>query len=417
MGALATKLEPFVRELDLTAESEHFRIKYSLREKPSGRGNASGGVCDAVMIPTILDGLERLYSKLTRPPHSRQGPVVEPQAKKTLVYVLDLAAVGPGYGWPSSDHAIDPPHPPFICLPARTEHPTLDAALQYARVAAIHEATHVFNARERPIGKFSYFLWRWLNEGMAVFLETVLAGGCPDYLQYCLNWVDRPERPLDDPQACYQAAMFVRCLEKTAGEGFVSQLWTQADEEEPPVAALARMLADEKNLVFASASHEDLFGWVYCRDAYFLLDPTSTCFSPEVFARFGGRAVTEAFALGRGGRAAARDRLDHLGCRYYLIRPVGHVSGVEVRLTPRSTKGAGVLKAQLAVAAQDMRRGQTVLLRSQPSSAASEPMPVAAARLDLAAAGPIDHVVLVIANCGDEAGSDGQEYGLTIKAV
>jgi hypothetical protein len=134
-------LQPFVAELNLQAQSEHFLVRYSLRQPEYGRGNILGGVRHAAFVPTVVDGLEHAYSRLIQPPHSRLAPVVNPEVGKTLVYLFDLAAVGPRFGWPFTASEADVNRTPFICLPTRPHHPTFDAVMQYMSVAVRKGAT------------------------------------------------------------------------------------------------------------------------------------------------------------------------------------------------------------------------------------------------------------------------------------
>jgi hypothetical protein len=415
---LDSLLKKIVDRLDHSMESEHFIVRYTLRNPIVGPGAGAWGVRDPALVPLILGSLERLYATMTGLPHHRKPPIVPPQTGKTPVYVFELTALGPGFGSPFT--FADTSGIPFICLPARSFEAAMHFAHQRAAVEAVHEATHVFNAVERPFldGTISQ-PWRWLNEGMAVCMETVVLPGCSDCLRYWLDWLDIPQMPLDHQDGSYQASMFVKYLENTEGHGFVSDVWKKAAPNDMPLEAIARAL-DARNKVFASATCKDVFASGYCMDSYFLLDPSSGCFSPELFARFTGRAAAAAFRIQKGQQAKYKNRLDHLACHYYPIRVDRTVSREEITLTSELTVGTPVLKGEITTVTQDMRRGEVVALEP-PSESGTANNTV---RATVTVPSDLDHFVLVVTNCGVTGAADNpppynddrQEYEITILA-
>src|SRR5262249_19184128 len=127
-----------------------------------------------------------------------------------------------------------------------------------------------------------------------------------DWLRFALDWVDRPERSLDDPDALYQSAFFVRYINRlTGGPGFLNQVWQHTQttwnsvilDRLTPLSALT-MEFKKHSKEFCSASKDDVFANDYCFDSYFLNDPTSHGYDPLVFARFKERAVTRTWRMG-----------------------------------------------------------------------------------------------------------------------
>jgi hypothetical protein len=137
-------------------------------------------------------------------------------------------------------------------------------------------------------------------------MEMEIYHGVREWLGFALNWVDRPEVPLDAEGAEYQAGLFVRyVVQRTGDRAFPTRLWTPPAEgsilgsgkpfpEDLPLQALQRVFA-ARGEVFCSAdpSETDVFASGYCMDAYFLSDRSSRCFLPEVHERYGNRAVTQ----------------------------------------------------------------------------------------------------------------------------
>jgi hypothetical protein len=196
--------------LTFEAKSEHFLVHYGLRNPVKGRGLGAHGVRDRVIVQTYLHSLERLYQHLTAKPWSRPRPAVS-DSRRVEVYVFDISELIPADGSPFTSSADSTP---FICLPAGSYEPSPQAELHRAAAEAIHEATHVFNHRERPLGGPNSGPWEWVDEALAVLMEITLIPGNQDHFRFLKNWVEIPEVPLDNWAARYQAGLFACYLEK-----------------------------------------------------------------------------------------------------------------------------------------------------------------------------------------------------------
>jgi hypothetical protein len=258
-------------------------------------------------------------------------------------------------------------------LPCRTTLPTLRAELEYITVAAAHEAAHVFNWVERlPKNRLLFEEWRWFNEATAVFMEWATFPRFHNYLEYSLDWSDRPERPLDSFEGQYGTAMFVRYLARRWKPAFVSEVWMNATLLEKPLETIERLKGvpgQQRCQCFAS----------YALDAYFLTDRRSRCYAPDVDRRYRGRALQDSFDLSAGINLPLLDgAVPHLACHYYRFYPQpGKPVGFQWNV------GAD-LEVTAAVADGKLCRAQIVNLQ-------------AGVPATLAASG-VDHIVLVVSN-------------------
>src|SRR4030095_3920510 len=70
-------------------ESDHFLIRYGLRNPRKGKGLGPDGVADSVLARSYRNSLERLYMTITQPPWNRPAPQVGSYGK-TIVYICDI---------------------------------------------------------------------------------------------------------------------------------------------------------------------------------------------------------------------------------------------------------------------------------------------------------------------------------------
>jgi hypothetical protein len=395
-------LKSIIEKLPLRVESDHFRIHYGLRNPVKGKGLGPSGVQNRGLILTYLSALEQLYRAMINLPWSRRKPVAGDDGR-TNVYVFDTSELISSDGSPFM-HA-DFEGIPYICLPSRSFEPSIQAEMHRAAAEAAHEGVHIFNYRERPLNSVHWRPWAWFDEALAVFMETHLIAGNHDHFRFLKNWIDLPEAPLDDWSARYQAGMFACYLEKRI-PGFINQVWTESEQTEEPLEAMARLLPDGQKFVSCDPNVKDIFASGYCMDSYFLWDHESDNLAPELFVRFGERAITESFVVRPGQQEmSSGERLDHLACRYYRIYFKGEVQSLQVRVQSEDPAGLTSLKAELAEVTAEMRRGVIEPLRPvlAPAGTAPGSLAVELIRLD---AEELDHLALVVTNCGTRAARD-----------
>lgn len=409
--------KPPESDFPMSLESEHFILYFGLRNPLHGKGLGVAGVRDRVVVLTYLDGLERLYSVMTSPPWNRKPPIVD-TGGKTRVYIYN-SEIAP-YTAEDAFADTDPPggRVPYIVLLSRSAEPTTEAELRRATAEAVHEATHVFNSRERPFHELASAAWEWFDEAMAVFMETVVVPGNPDYFRFILNWIDMPELSLDDRRARYQAGMFIRYLAKRIGPNFINEVWMQSKKNETPLIALERVLQKyDPGRKLISSNEPDIFASGYCMEPYFLWDHESKGHAPDIFVRYGERAVCESSVLrlptteesvSSTDLYESEGTLDHLACHYYRYYVTASVSGVRFQLTTTPFLDSTTpLKAEIAIATADKRRRPQIRILSNTESEFSGDTVLLSTDLTIDDPDNIDHIVLVVSNCGTRANFGG----------
>jgi hypothetical protein len=407
----------FPREM----KSEHFVIHYGLRNPNEGKGRSCDGVRDHTLILTYLESLERLYELMTSHPWSRPAPIVD-VGGRTHVFAFNHPAItadDPFAVQPSAKQGSVP----FIVLPCRSHETTTQAELQRAAAEAVHEATHVFNYTERPYDDFNSQNWEWFDEAFAVFMETKVLAGNPDYVRFLMNWIDMPETPLDHSSAKYQAGMFVRYLAKRLGNEFINNVWVNADPRDDPLTAIQKLLGNRFRVVDPDPTVQDLFASGYCMDPYFLWDHESAGLATDVFTRYGERAISESCGLREGSPMwSAKGYLDHLACRYYRVYPKGNLSQMTISMATHNGTAVKRLKAEVAIVTTERRRKDP---RPRPLLPVATPQPAQNELLSTTfhdlQVDEIDHLVLVVANCGqrpdkedDRDHDDDIEYTISV---
>jgi hypothetical protein len=299
-----------------------------------------------------------------------------------------------------------------------------------AMADAVHEATHVFDWRERPLCDLNTALdldrnplwWWWMHEAMALYMETVVLRDNDDFHRFVRHWVVLPEIPLDAWHPGYQAGLFLCYLSDRLGPEIINRIWTPSDPAEKPLQALERVL-QEKGVKFSSPNpdDDDVFASGYCMDSYFLKD---ACHARNVFERHGERAISASHQLSLGESPPSEDTLDHLACRYYRFFLERRIAKLQVRLLTAGRESGTNLKAELAIVTKQMQRGSTYKLRSSIRPMAIEEPIELFAEISEIPHGDIDHVVLVVSNCafrGMDSNSrtdhyDGQQYTVNVTA-
>ncbi|HMG73132.1 MAG TPA: DUF6055 domain-containing protein [Pyrinomonadaceae bacterium] len=414
---------PPASSFPLEMKSDHFIIHYGMRNPYGGKGRGCEGVRDNTLVLTYLEALERLYDIMTEEPWSRPPPIVD-VGKRTHVFAHDSGAYTADDPFADTSPEWLGRSVPFIVLPCRSDETTTQAELQRAAAEAVHEGTHVFNYTNRPYDSLTSRNWEWFDEAFAVFMETMVVAGNPDYIRFLMNWVDMPEVPLDHPSAKYLAGMFVRYLSKRLGNRWVNDVWVKSVEREDPLEAMQRLLPGGMTLVSPDPTVQDLFASGYCMDPYFLWDHESKGLATDVFARYGERAISESCVLRPGGKpwTVKREVLDHLACRYYRIYFKGNISQVTITLMMRNVGTAGPLKAEAAIVTAERRRKDLRTLQPVPTPQPGQNHQLSTT-LDNLVADDVDHLVLVVANCGkrrdredDRAHDDAIEFNLEVSS-
>jgi hypothetical protein len=406
----------FPREM----KSEHFVIHYGLRNPNEGKGRSCDGVRDHTLILTYLESLERLYDIMTSPPWSRPAPIVDVDGR-THVFAFNHPAITADDPFADSAPRWAGRSVPFIVLPCRSHETTTQAELQRASAEAVHEATHVFNYTQRPYDDFSSQDWEWFDEAFAVFMETRVLAGNPDYVRFLMNWIDMPETPLDHSSAKYQAGMFVRYLAKRLGNEFINDVWVNSDPTDDPLTAIQKLLGNRFRVVDSDPAVQDLFASGYCIDPYFLWDHESAGLATDVFTRYGERAISESCGLREGSPTwSATGYLDHLACRYYRVYPKGNIPKMTINMATHNGTPVKRLKAEVAIVTTERRRRdpRPLLPVAAPQPAQNE---LFSTTFDDLPVDEIDHLVLVVANCGqrpdkedDRDHDDDIEYTISV---
>ena len=406
--SLPVKLKEILPTLELTTESAHFIIHYGLRNPPIGRGLGPHGVRDALLIETYVEALEALYTRLISPPWNRQSPIVGKEGK-THVYVFDCGL--------RPFTMFDEEKGPLIGLSSRNNEPTTQAELHRAAAEAVHEATHVFNYRERPFAELSSEPWIWFDEGFAVMMEMMVAPGNPDYFRFLMDWIDSPHIPLDHPSVRYQAGMFLQYLVNSLGPEFVNNVWTKSDEFEAPLEALERMMPAGKK--FFSSQHDirDVFSSGYSIDPYCLWNHAL-----EVYLRYGERAVLESLSLPKDADRPVKGNIDHLACCYFRFYLEDGITNVSVRMDVKDPHHQTPLKAEIAIVTKDREKIRIEPLT--PDNTSNGSVACLSCTLPGLEADKIDHLVLVVSNSGTRSpvsghfkiNDDDKEFVITAKA-
>ena len=387
-------------------ETPHFRLHFRMRNLPpgvSGQGAGLNGLRNQFLVAYLTDALELLYKCLTNPPFLRKALLMEDGGITVLIFDS-----------PNPYATLDLDGVPYICLPSRSQEPMLQNALHRIAVEAVHEATHVFNWSARPPLR-SYFerRWYWFNEATAVYTEGVVYPGNLDSIRFYLDWSDLPELPLDHKEAEYFSGMFARYLAQKFEPHLISRLWQESAPDEGPLDALRRLTKEAQS----TAIFCHLFG-DYAHDSYFLWDSRLASFHPDVYLRFGSRAVAENFVLAPGREAHARWTLDRLACRYFRIDVGAGVNELRATVTVPAAV-AGQFRCFLSVNGRDNHRGEVAELKVTGNPVALETTLSAPAFRDA------DHIVLTVANCGTRAlertpigrpHDDGREFEVQLAA-
>lgn len=396
-------------KLPFKLESEHFIIHFGLRNPTAGKGLGPDGVRDRALILTYTDALERCYKVMISQPWARQPPIAGPNGK-TTVYIFDTAPFT----------AFNLQVVPYICLPSGSNEPTGRAEWELASATAVHQVAHVFNYRERPFYDMNSGAWAWFDDALAYLIESLVLSDNYDHFRLLSEWINSQGESLDNPSARVQTIPFIRYLASRLGVEFVNKIWTQSLPAESPLEALVRMLPEGERFSSSDPNVRDLFASGFCMDSYFLWDPSSYCFMPQLFQRYGDRAISESFLLGAGVTVTIENVVDHLSCRYYRFHPKERAARLQIVLSPEGSDTVSPLKAEVAIVTKEKLRGNIEPLHIVPSSRHKGAEQLACNipfSLDY-----LEHIVLVVSNCGRRgylerlgtANDDNKRYSIMI---
>ena len=410
-------LKEFVSELDSYLDSAHFIVIYRLRNPREGQGDVRGDVRSIRLVQSYLHSLERAYEFLTNPPWQRETPPVCEEFRKTVVFVFDLSQYIIARGGPVTLFNKD--GIPFICLPSQIDEPTSTAALQYATAAAVHEGVHALNCSQRAYGGLSAERWRWFEEAFCVYMESFILGSNPDHFRYLAEWHDRPDLSLDGGDWVYRTCMFVHYLARRFGLQFLNSVWEDSEEDESPLEAVDR-LRQEEGFEEKNSGHEiSLKGLFerYCLDCYFVLDPNSTCFCPDVCVRYGGMALTHSHTFKNGKPFVHETKLDHLAAHYFRFYVTNDAKNIRFSLKADSQKDGSsdlpnILGIQVVSVTPELRRKDIKISKARNDSGIEF-----VADISDPSAKDFEYILLIISNSGsEEKRDDNIRYALSVAA-
>ena len=294
--------------LEKTVEFSPYVLHYSARDKRVGVGGGVHGIRHEKLVKTYIDTLKKTSKILERAGWTKRDNSVH-------VYVCDLVT------WVNSSYPFSFPQRPIgeedektrlIGLRSRFDVASMERVIELASVEAAHEAIHIANWEYH--NSYDEPNWHWLDEATCVLLETEIVEFSQDNLKYALEWVDRPDVPLDGTVG-YQQYPFLKYLCGRKGKSLASQvssLWTSQIQAETnnPFAAIQRFLGHEP---FVSMERNCFFE-NYCRDSYFLKENF-----PDIALRFASRMVAESFELSEVQPEVKSEpyRLPRLSCMYF----------------------------------------------------------------------------------------------------
>jgi hypothetical protein len=132
----------------------------------------------------------------------------------------------------------------------------------------------------------------------------------------------------------------------------------------------------------------------------------------EAYERYGDRAVAESVSLAPGETLTTNDVLDHLSCKYYRFYPKGGAMRLNVSLMGKDSTSIKTLKAEIAHVSSDGGRGEVKQMQVGTGTEGSEQLLCDVTLTHKA----IDHLVVVVSNCGVRADQDHKKYMLQFSA-
>ena len=357
------------------------------------------GVRDMAVVIEYAEALQQAYSELTG--HLFGWPAL--QCLPRDVYIYSMAGGTVGYAMPVA-------HGGFIGLHSGGSEARLMDATDRRKATAVHELAHLFQFDAQPPPT-----WRGFNEATACATASFILDQNPTHFRNLPAWFFRPEESLDASTATcgYRQWLFIAYLFRRFGPELITNVYMRhaATGSRDPMVVLAQVIESlEAGVVLASAADDDVFSLGFCPDAYFLNDPEAELYYPELFQRFGERAVADSFVDYPVVKAAGKEAIHHLGCRYYRFRPQEGKSALSV--TVQFVGGSSEqLRGELIGVSADMCRRSSERLVRDPACNGMR------AEVTGFSCSDLDHAVLVLANCAHGDGwVDHDDVTFTISA-
>ena len=235
--------------------------------------------------------------------------------------------------------------------------------------------------------------WEWMNDAAAVYCEQLVHPGGAESCFYCQDWLDSPEVSLD--KQTYPSGMFVRWYASKFTPKSIGQIWEDAKASEGPLDAIEAITARSINDLFTD----------YARDGFFLCDPASPCYYPDVHFLWGTREIRKRFVLPAENGNPFAGSLDHLAAEYFEVRVGSGVSSVEC--TFESIAEPTALRAWIAEVKYNLHRGATEELKPLGASVRKAAITLSGSELD--------YLVIVVTN--GSRSQDKVSFKLTVTAV
>jgi len=283
---------------------------------------------------------------------------------------------------------------PRILLSNRSSEISTATRVDRARTEATHEVCHVFQFTKRPRQDDPVWdSWEWMNDAAAVYCEQLVHPGGAESCFYCQDWLDSPEVSLD--KQTYPSSMFVRWYASKFTPKSIGQIWEDAKASEGPLDAIEAITARSINDLFTD----------YARDGFFLCDPASPCYYPDVHFLWGTREIRKRFVLPAENGNPFAGSLDHLAAEYFEVRVGSGVSSVEC--TFESIAEPTALRAWIAEVKYNLHRGATEELKPLGASVRKAAITLSGSELD--------YLVIVVTN--GSRSQDKVSFKLTVTAV
>jgi Family of unknown function (DUF6055) len=366
-------------------KTEHFEIRYGPYDAGHSAQGGYRGYRELGLVEAYADGLETGFNMLQRDIFKETKPLCP-----IRVAIFHLPDYPSGQG--NRPATLPTCGPSRIILSNRSCEITEEARVDRAKTEAVHEVCHVFQFDRRP-PRFDLrgSSWDWITEATAAYCEQFVYPRGKEGCFYCQDWLDSPEVSLDVQG--YSSSMFMRWLDRRSRTYSIGQIWENAEQADRPLDVVERLTGHSTEELFTD----------YARDAYFLRDPDSHCFLPEVHSLWGSREIRKDFILPKDSGQQFKGTINHLAAMYFAVRIDTTVSVMESLLECKLE--SEVLRAQIVVVKPDLHRGvSTEMMGSNPGILSGK---INSYGTD------VDHFVVVVSNGSRHL--DGVPFILTVQ--